>query len=153
MRGKRWGWAAHHATADEDALGRHRRDQTVGELRESMCDVIPDGAISLERGGDLAGSSRDGRAGREPFDAVAVKGAIARPGIAGRAHDAQVADLGVVESEDGLAADNEPGADAGSNGDIGEIVSPRASPQRPSASAAPMTSVEIPTGSPNRRVK
>ena len=90
------GLGAHHATADEDALWRDRHDQKMGQLRESVCDGIPHRAVGLQRARWLAASGLDGGAGRQAFDAVAVERAIARPGVAAGAHEARVADLGMM---------------------------------------------------------
>ena len=67
----------------------------------------------------------------------------------GLAHDADVAELGVIHAEHRAATHDGAHADAGTHGDIREVVEARgAAPQRPSASAAPLTSVSKPTGTP-----
>ncbi len=88
-----------------------------------------------------------------PLDAVAVKRAIARPGVAGGPHNPRVADLGMMASEDGPTRYDESRADAGSDCDIRVVGEPLRIAPTALCRAAPITSVVIPTGSESRRVK
>lgn len=66
--------------------------------------------------------------------------------IAGEAADAQMPAFGVERAEHRLAIGDDAEADPGADGEVDEIVAACAAPKRPSASAAPTTSVWIRAG-------
>ena len=114
---------------------------------EPVRDEIPGGMIGRQLRGRHARARLDGGTRGEALDAIAMERADAGKLVAGLAHHANVPELGVVHAEHRLAAHDGADADAGAHGDVREIVEAhRAAPQRPSASAAPLTSVSKPTG-------
>ena len=74
--------------------------------------------------------SPDARLERRPrgqaLDAIAVKRAGAGKTVAGKPRDADMSKLAMAEAARRLAVDDQPDADAGADGDIGEVVEPPA---------------------------
>ena len=138
-----------HAAAHQDPPGRGGEHQGVQQLRQRVCRRV-------SHAGSCGGTSWAGNPARaaiaapggEPLDAVAVEGTGSAPVVARLTRDANVAELGMAEAVHQASAGNQPDADSGTDGDVGEILEDGPAPQRPSASAAPFTSVSKTTGTP-----
>ena len=93
-----------------------------------------------------AGAGGDRRAGREALDAVTVVRADTGEVVVRPSPDAQVTVLGVHETVDRPAVDDDTAADPVPIVKYTVTAQPCAAPQRVSASAAPLTSLSNPIG-------
>src|SRR5205823_4904486 len=71
----------------------------------------------------------EGRAGRKPFDTVAVIGTAAGEVVAGQTRDADMTKLRMGEAARWHTVDDQADADPGTHGDIGKVV--EAAPRAP----------------------
>ena len=106
--------------AHDDLLRRPGERQGDEQLREIVGGQRGDVGGGVEFA--TVEAAANGRAGGEPFDAVAVIGADGGDGVPFGALNEDVTDFGMRDAAIGSAVMIEPAADAGADGDIGHGI-------------------------------
>ncbi len=107
-----------HAAAHHDPFRRDGEHQDGEQFRKVPDDVVPCRIVVSQIGGIGLKSCCKGRAGNQPFDTVAMKGARSCEFVTGNTAKADMAHLGVKTALCGMSVQQQPAAQSGPDGQV-----------------------------------